>query len=150
MRQITKYAAADGAEFTSADACIAYEALAAEVAEIMATLRARPDDDADCNFSNGHGYLQHDPEMFYRARLSLLKLAQRYTTFRWIQESIDDPTVHPSWAGRIISEACPRPLYAAWARLSCVDDQFREWGQPFYANNPDKAPESRRLNPEQA
>jgi hypothetical protein len=143
MKQITKYAAADGAEFTSADACIAYEALVAEIAEIMRTLPARPRDDG-CRFSNGHGCIQHDPAQLAVVRVALLRIGLRYVgdhpnSPKWLQQSIDDPTVHPGWAGRLMDDAAPRPLSAAWYRFMCIDGQGREWGQPYYADHPDQA-----------
>jgi hypothetical protein len=140
MKAIQKFKADDGAEFATMAACVAHEALCAEVAEIMATLPARPDNDG-CRFSNGHGYLQHDVKNLERARVSILKVGQRFITDPpWLQQTIDDPVgCHPSWAARLIGDACPRPVEAAWYRFQCVDKQHREWGQPYYANNPSEA-----------
>ena len=140
MQQITKFKADDGAEFNTEPACVEYEALCAEVAEVMGTLPAKPDDDG-CNFSNGHGYLRHDKATLLRARVSILKIAQRFASSPpWFQQTIDDPDGrHPSWAGRLIDECCPRPVGAAWYRFMCIDKQGREWGQPYYANNPEAA-----------
>jgi hypothetical protein len=57
MQRTQKFKADDGAEFTTEAACLEYEALCAGIAEVMATLPQRPDDDG-CRFSNGHGYLR--------------------------------------------------------------------------------------------
>lgn len=85
--------------------------------------------------------MQHDSATLERARVSILKIGQRFTTFpAWLQQTIDSPECcHPSWVGRLIDDACPRPVKSAWFRFQCIDKQGREWGQPFYANNPDKA-----------
>lgn len=143
MQKIQKFKADDGAEFNTEAECAAYEALCAEIDEVMATLPARPDD-SGCHFSNGYGYLQHDAETLERARVSILKIGKRFISSPssppWLQQTIDNPDgCHPSWAGRLIDEACPRPVGVAWYRFQCIDKQGREWGQPFYANNPDKA-----------
>ena len=140
MQAIQKFKADDGAEFNTEAACLEYEALGAEVAEVMATLPARPNDDG-CRFSNGEGYLQHDAATLHRARVSILKIAQRFASNpSWIQQTIDDPAgCHPSWAGRLIDECCSLPVSRAWYRFMCIDKQGREWGQPYYANNPEKA-----------
>jgi hypothetical protein len=140
MQTIQKFKADDGAEFDAEDACVAYESLCAEVAEVMGTLPARPDDDG-CRFSNGGGYLRHDAATLGRARVAILKIAQQFATDPpWFQQSIDDPAgCHPSWAGRLIDDCCPHPVKSAWYRFMCIDKQGREWGQPYYANNPAEA-----------
>lgn len=137
MEEIRKYRADDGAEFNNEGACIAHEALCAEINEIMATLPKRPKDDA-CKFSNGHGYLQHTAEKFWPARDALLRIGNRLFPHKWFDQALADHTVHASWAGRLIDETS-RPLARAWHRMMCVDKELREWGQPYYANNPDKA-----------
>lgn len=140
MQAIHKFKADDGSEFNTATACVEYEALCAEVAEIMSTLPAPPIDDG-CRFSNGDGYLQHEAATLERARVSILKIAQRFIKEPpWLQQTIDDPAAyHPSWAGRLIDDCCPRPVKSAWYRFMCIDKQGREWGQPYYANNPEEA-----------
>jgi hypothetical protein len=145
MKAIRKYQAEDGSEFNSEADCIAYEALCAEIDEVMATLPPRPNDDG-CGFSNGHGYLQHDRVQFIRARTALLHIANRLMPHKWFEQALADETIHASWAGRLISEMS-RPLDRAWSRFMCIDDRLREWGQPYYAAHPEDAPELACLNP---
>ena len=145
MKAITKYQAADGAEFATESKCAAYEALCSEVAQVVAALPTLPEDDG-CDFVNGHGYIQHDADTFRRAREALLKIAQRECPHHWIDDSLaKGDEVHASWAGRIIGDSS-RPLYSAWNRIACTDKQFREWGQPYYAEHPEQAPEQRQVN----
>lgn len=139
MEQITKFRAVDGSEFDKESDCVSYEALIVEVETIMRKLDPIPEMDG-CNFSNGYGFVQQTRAAFLIVKLELLLIAKRYTEFHWIQQTVDDDTVHLSYAGRIIDECCPRPVNRAWYRLMCIDKQFREWGQPYYANNPEKAP----------
>jgi hypothetical protein len=54
------------------------------------------------------------------------------------QQTIDNETVHSSYVGRLLGDYGIRPLENAWYRFSCVDKQYREWGQPYFATNPDK------------
>ena len=143
MEAITKYRADDGSEFRTQAECLAHEALCAEIAAVVATLPPLPSDDG-CRFSNGHGFIQHDPANFYAARTSLLKIAQRVCPHKWIDQSLADSTVDSGWAGRIIGESSA-PLNRAWYRVSCVDKNLREWGQPYYATHPDQG-EQIRLN----
>lgn len=136
MQTITKYVADDGSEHTTADDAIKRDALCVQVDAIMSTLPARPND-TGCNFSNGHGYFQHDADRAATVRYALLTLAKKHIAHRWIDESIANPDVDSSWAGRIISEG-PTPIYQAWVRIQCMDKQWREWGQPYYAMHSEK------------
>lgn len=138
MQSITKFKADDGTEFYDKGECLAHESLCAQVASVMAELPALPKDDG-CKFSNGHGYIQHDPLVFWVAREKLLRLAAPICKHKWIDDAIARPTeIHPSWPHRIISE-CSAPLSRAWYRFMCVDSLLREWGQPYFANNPTEA-----------
>ena len=139
MRKIQRFQAKDGSEFKTEAECIAYEELCDEVSKVMKTLPPLPKD-TGCNFANGNGYIQHDAGKLEIARVAILKIGQRSAKDPpWLQQTIDDPTIHPSWASRLISEACPSPVRDAWYRFQCIDKKNREWGQPYYANNPDEA-----------
>ncbi len=144
MKTITKFVANDNSEHMTEVACIERDYLIAQVNEIMGTLPARPDDKG-CDFSNGDGYWQHEPATVLAVRDALLTLARRNFAHKWLDQSLADPTVDWSWAARIIGEG-PRPIADAWNRIGCIDKQFREWGQPYYAMNPDRAGSGRCLN----
>lgn len=139
MKTVTKYIADDGAEFNNSTDCVAHDALCDEVSKIMATLPSRPADN-DRQFSNGYGYLQHSPENFWHARDALLRIGKRLYPHTLFDRALADRSMHPSFAGRLIGYTS-RPLYEAWYRISCVDKYLCEWGQPYYADNPDHAPE---------
>jgi len=137
MEVITKFKAIDGKEFTKQTECLKYELLIKQVDEIMALLPPTPNDDG-CNFSNGGGYIKHDKQVLRNAQIKILELCKERIDHKWIQQSIDDETVHCSWVDRLLGDYDIRPLDKAWYRFSCVDEQNREWGQPYYANNPEK------------
>ena len=137
MEAITKFQANDGTEFYHSENCIKYELLIENVKTIMSKLKPIPD---SCDFSNGSGYVQHEKEQLKTAKIALLEISKEYIDHKWIQQSIDDDSVHLSYAGRLISEYSDlRPVYKAWNRLMCVDSQFREWGQPYFATHPEEA-----------
>lgn len=143
MDIITKYKSFDGVEFLTALDCEEHEFNLKQANLIMSELPDRTD---SRNFSNGMGYIQHDSESILKVRNKFLEFCKRYTDMEWIQETIDSGfDVDPSWAGRIIDESAPRSISKLWYRFSCIDKQCREWGQIYYANNPDKA-ELKRLN----
>ena len=137
MEQITKFKADDGREFYSSNDCLDYENLCNETKKTLLILGEKPE---ECGFTNGGGYLQHLPESVMTVKRWILEKSKGYTDHKWIQQTLDDMDgIDPSWAGRIIGETCPDPLYRAWNRISCIDSKFREWGQPYYRNNPEEA-----------
>ena len=103
----------------------------------MALLSPTPKDDG-CSFANGDGYIKHDKAKLRNAQIQILKLCKERIDHKWIQQTIEDESVHPSYVGRLIDDYNIRPLNKAWFRFMCVDNQNREWGQPYYANNPEK------------
>jgi hypothetical protein len=51
--------------------------------------------------------------------------------------------MHPSWAGRLIGEMSQKCVWQAWRRFECMTGDWREYGQPYYANNPGAAKDVR-------
>jgi len=138
MEKITKFKAIDGREFYEESKCRDYENLIEEVEQIMGAFPPLPQNDG-CKFVNGGGYIQHSRESFERVKSALLDVASRYISHQWIQQTKADPSVHLSYAARLISEIGLQPLENAWNRLLCADKLYREWGQPFFAEHPEKA-----------
>jgi len=143
MEIITRYKAFDGSEFLDRGKCLTHEDNCNLADNIINKLPSVPD---SCDFSNGSGYVQHDYNNLLSVRNEFLEFCKRYTAFKWIQETIDGGfDVDPSWAGRFIDESAPNYISKKWYRFSCIDKKQREWGQPFYANNPEQA-ENKQLN----
>ena len=137
MKLITKYKAFDNSEFMDEGRCIEHESNCKQADLIISKLPEKP---GSCDFSNGDGYIQHDYNTILNVRNKFLEFCKRYSDHKWIQETIDKGfDVDPSWAGRIIGECAPSYISRMWYRFSCIDNNQREWGQPYYANNPDQA-----------
>jgi len=133
MKMITKYKAFDNTEYTDQSKCIEHEANCKQADLIINKLKKVPN---SCDFTNGEGYVQHDYSNVLSVRNEFLEFCKRYTTFKWIQETIDGGfDVDASWAGRVIGESAPNYISKMWYRFSCIDKQQREWGQPYYAAN---------------
>lgn len=136
MKTITKFQSDDGKEFDDEAKCVAHEKLCAEVVLIMASLPALPKDDG-CNFSNGHGFIQHQRALFLAVRESLLHIGNRLMPHEWFSSAIANTSAHLSWAARLLDDI-GGPVATAWHRIYCTDSDLREWGQPYYAAHPDK------------
>lgn len=132
-----KFKAVDGAEFNDEKECLKYEALIKEVNTIMSVLKPKPINN-NSNFTNGGGFLQHDKIILSKVKFSLLHLIKKYIDHKWVQETIDNENVHPSYIGRLLDDYGIRPLSEAWYRFNCKDKNCKEWGQPYFADNPTK------------
>lgn len=139
MKVIGKYIAEDNTEFRDKQACLTYERQCLQIKDALLPLGELPE---GTDFTNGGGYIQHDLKDVVGAKRRLLLIAQEICPFRWIDESlakIETNEIHPSWAGRIISDSGHSALNRAWHRILCIDSSAREWGQPYYVEHPSEA-----------
>lgn len=146
MIKIIKYKATDGKEFDNESDCLEYENLIEEIENIMSILVIPPKKGVD--FSNGCGFIQQDGEQVKEVKIKLLEIFKRYSDHQWIKQTIDNDNASLSFVGRLIDDMNIRPLNSAWYRLMCIDNKFREWGQAYFALNPDKGKQI-KLNKEQ-
>ena len=102
MKAITKYQAGDGAEFNTEQECAKHEMLIVGVANIMSVLSSKHD---GCDFANGSGFIQHDKDVLREIQVELLELMKKHINHEWIQQTIDDETIHPSYVSRQIVDA---------------------------------------------
>jgi hypothetical protein len=86
------------------------------------------------SFANGSGYIQHSPEVVEKCQ----KLFLQYCYEVLKQDIFLEEKVHRQGiVGRYLND-CGNNLYTYWHRFLCTDSEYREWGQPFFAINPDK------------
>lgn len=136
MKPITMFEADDGSRWPTEAEARDRDALISAVADVMAPLGP---DLGDIEFHNGLGWVQHDPDDARSVRDAVLSLARR-TLIRVFgkDEAFGSPisTAGIGWITRLCGDNGLKPLSIALYRLDCIDAQCREWGQPFYANNP--------------
>jgi hypothetical protein len=137
MKTITKYEAVDGTEFDTEKECATYEKLIARVNSIMAELPSKPNDDG-CHFSNGGGYIQHDKNVLQSVKMKLLTEIKKHIDHKWVDETMKDDSVDLSYVDRLLDDYQIEPLRNAWYRIMCIDKEAREWGQVYFAYNPEK------------
>lgn len=136
MKEVTRYQADDGKVFDTADKAIAHDAKVLSIKSAYKLLKDTPKNDG-CDFANGGGYVQQDPVKVqeFKRQIMLMGATHHAKMAEWARNPQE---VHPqSIVGRILSD-CDSLLYSAWNRVMCMDDKFREWGQPYYAINPHK------------
>ena len=117
MKKIIKYSAIDDVIFDTKNECIVYESQLALFTNLVNQLE---DIDRDCDFSNGDGYIQQESKTVIRLRQEMMVYAKACGL-------ICPRELHDSQIGG---------LHSLYYRLSCVDENWREWGQKYYAINP--------------
>jgi hypothetical protein len=136
--EISKYKAADGREFESLDEANKYERDIERLENAVALLKPIPKNDG-CNFSNGEGFVQQDAPTVRKAKEAVIEIARSRnpdnSSFGPWAEVADGDVPGYSGFARILDE-CDSLVYRYWSRFMCIDKQFREWGQPYYALNP--------------
>ena len=128
MKIVTRYEALDGKIFENLKDCLMYDALILQCKALLDELNPIPEDDT-CGFSNGGGFIQQDQKVINKITKELKRIA--------INEGIITKD-NLSYLGRILSDnyVSYKPLFLVWSRLQQIDPMSREWGQPYFANNP--------------
>lgn len=138
--QVSKWKSPDGVEFSSPEECAKYEQTLDAVGSALRLLGKRPD---GCDFTNGSGWIQHSKEEVEAVRHRLVEISRPRLQW-WFDDCKErhghEPVnAHPSWFARVLDGSVPC-LERGWYRLMCIDSEFKEWGQPFYAMNPNDRP----------
>ena len=132
MRQITQYQAIDGTIFADEKSCEEYEATLLLIKKAM-----KPLGDSG-QLINRHGWIQHKKENYDKAKIALLNLCRPICkNFPDIIKMIDSNRleIHPtSFISRLLDDS-NSPCKWAMGRLSCIDEKYREYSQPYFAIN---------------
>jgi len=132
MQTITKIQAIDGKLFDDEADCIKYENMIEEIETTMSTLKPIPN---DFEFQNGDGFVQQEISIVSKAMVCIADIAGVEKR----PEFINDPfACRFGVIGRIIDDSDIPVLYKAWNRFMNIDRFGREWGQSYFARNPEK------------
>lgn len=137
----TYYIANDGSEWKTEEEALLRDSMFSRVENIMASLKPVPKD------GNFEGYVQQYPSTIeeVKRRLLLVVLDSSWLAKDirscmaekgWSQEEFTR-NVHAAWFCRML-DGTRCPLSNAYYRLYRIDDQGREWNQPYFALNPGK------------
>lgn len=130
MKIINKYKALDDSIFNTEKECIKYEEILHEVNSILNNLPKIKDE--DCKFTNGEGYIQHNPNIKKDLETDIVRLSNKYFKPKELFVKFN------YYLGRVIDDSGMSCLNKLSYKLMCIDDKNREWGQPYFAINPDK------------
>lgn len=138
MQVITKIQAVDGKLFDTEADCIKHEKIIDEIKDAMSTLNPIP---TDCDFSNGGGFIQQDISVVSKAMVRIVEIAgiEKKPKFT------NDPfSCRFGVIGRCIDDGGNPDIWRAWSRFMNIDNLVREWGQSYFARNPEKGKQKDR------
>lgn len=77
-------------------------------------------------------YIQHIPEEVEKAQKEFLEICSQVLNTDYYTKG----KVHRQGiVGRYLDDCGIKELYQTWGRFRCIDEEYREWTQPYYANN---------------
>lgn len=129
------FVADDNTEFTSEQDALNHNALLAKIKAIEFLLGGPQHQKVQDN----KGYYQHSLDNIKSAWSHVIDLSRPYFKSYEKLMSAKPEEIHPmGFGGRIIDECSNKPLNKLWWRFSCIDQQGREWQQPYFALNAGK------------
>jgi len=136
MKKIVRYEANDGVLFKTESEALKRDRLIEQVADIMSVL-PRAQYAFDSKFKKGRAYIQHDKSALRKVQVELLEICKNYVNYAWIQYAIDNEDVPLSYVGRLMDDQDIEILRTAGYRFLCIDDEYREWEEPYFKSNHD-------------
>jgi len=135
MKEVKKYESIDGLIFDSASECEEHEKIISDVEDAMKDINPVPKDN---EFISGNGFVKQDPETVKKAMIRIIEISGID-----LEDRKEDFLLNPfryrySVIGRILSEGYNNSLDNAWCRFARMDDSYREWGQQYFAHNPNE------------
>ena len=125
MERISLFKTADGKTFSTPEEALEYESIMREVQDFLLAFA----ENEDIDFSNGDEYIQHPSGTRDRMEKKLVELSNRWFT-------PDEPfTAFTYYLGRLINDNGIKCLNHLLYRVMCIDNEDKEWGQPYYALN---------------
>lgn len=133
MERISLFKTLDGKTFSTPEEALEYESIMREVQDFLLAFAENEDlafaENEDIDFSNGDGYIQHPSGTRDKMEKKLVELSNR-----WLKP--DEPfTAFTYYLGRVIDDNQIKCLYHLSYRVMCIDNEDKEWGQPYYALN---------------
>lgn len=118
----------DGVVHDSLEQAEKYNVLLGQCDDILNGMISAPD---DIDFINGTGWIQHPPFTKQKLSKNIIDCHNKY---------FDDDQTEITYAmGRMLDDGNIKCLYSLLNKYKCMTDDDKEFGQIFFANNPDKA-----------
>lgn len=133
MKPITIYEAPDGSRFDTQPQCLRYEEMLLAIKRVELSLGGTPPD------SNGGTFVQHTRDQIAEFDREFEKIIRNYFSNEQADSYRRQPT---GFVWRVLSDSNTpfnTAICKAGYRRQAIDSRLREWGQIYYANNPNPA-----------
>lgn len=130
IKSIIFYRTDDGSTFDTKEKAEKYEIILNKVNTFLSPLPYN----SDTSFCNGEGYIQHTSDIYDKMEELIVKLSNE-----WF--NLNEPFTHFNYIlGRYVDDNNVKCLNNLVHRFMCIDkNTHREYGQPYFANNPQAA-----------
>lgn len=128
MKKITIYECNDGTRFDSEKQALEYDALLLKCDSINDIIGHKVELEYD-------QYVQRNAETVKKQWKVFCNIVAEYIPdYAQRAKECGDGTRHRSHIGRIIGDYNIKCLYSLYYRFECIDEQGREYQQPYFAN----------------
>lgn len=128
MKEITVYECHDGTRFDSKLDALRYDILLSKCANIDKIIGKK----VELEYGQ---YVQRNAETVKKQwRVFCNIVAEYIPDYAQIAKECGNGTRHRSHIGRVISDYNIKCLYSLYYRFECIDEQGREYQQPYFAN----------------
>lgn len=135
MKVITKYVADDGSEWLDPVKAAKRDVLTLQCSLAISPLGEEP------KGLDAWKFKQHSKEDFERAKSNILKIIRAEKDFPSLIGVKDEDVYSGAGGGLHMVLDGDDPICNAWKRFSCISMKtYREYNQPYYACNEDRAP----------
>ncbi len=127
MEKVIRYQANDGTLFVLPEHAVQRDLVQARIDEVLSKLPKHP---------NGEGYVQQKGSAVLACQELAVELSKlEYPGGPWDQ--VPPHKINAGAASRYLDSNMP--VMRLWDRLSCIDQAFREWNQPYFVYHPEEA-----------
>jgi hypothetical protein len=81
-------------------------------------------------------FIQHLPQVVEEAQHEFIKYCVEEGVLS--ENFLNGKVSRQGIVGRYLDDGQNRKLYSVWYRFMCIDDNYKEWNQPYYAMNFEK------------
>jgi hypothetical protein len=78
-------------------------------------------------------YIQHIPKIVEKAQKEFLELCVEIGVLP--NKYLEGKVHRQGIVGRFLDDCGKKEIYSTWYRFMCIDDNYKEWEQPYYTHH---------------
>jgi hypothetical protein len=132
VKEVTRYQSEDGKEFVDKNECEKYDMLLSNCKRINDILKPKPE---GCDFFNSGESIQQNIEDVKDFKRHIVQACSSYIDHQYVRD-VANGERHISHLSRLVCDKQISPINRLFYRLECIDKNGKEYGQPYFNNNP--------------